>query len=134
MLKPVGVEKPFVAGAAKTWKKFEMDANIFPFLDQREVSAIAAEFGSVEHLYIKGLELAAAQYAARGGHSDVENQVRDGTRTRILDLEDHLDRLGVDGHRIITQITTDFGGWAAEQIIAERFASLGIKFEDTHKA
>lgn len=111
-----------------------MPANIFPFLNQREVSVIATEFGSQERLYITGLELAAAQYSARGGHSDSENQAREAIRTQILDLEAHLDRLGVDGHRIITQINDDFGGWAAEKMVAERFASLGIKFEGTHQA
>jgi hypothetical protein len=104
-----------------------MEPNFFPFLDPKESSIVAAEFGSVRHLYIAGLELASNEYAARSVSPSEETAVRN----KIYELEDRLNKLGLDGHRITTHLRDEFGEWLVEKKVAQMFASLDIRFENS---
>lgn len=80
----------------------------FPFLKQENLETLNTHFGSLDKLYALGLSLVSKEYSIQcfnsGSRTDLAN-----VRKELYDLEDKLDELGFDGHRIMTEINSDFG-------------------------
>lgn len=106
------------------------------FLTPDQIEIIKTEFGSLDQLYSKGLELVSTEFSIQRGNSATKQTDLASSRKSIHDLEDKLDALDLDGHRIITEITSDFGDMVVAPIVADleaRLKPLGLTFDETRK-
>lgn len=86
------------------------------FLTADQARLICEKYESVEALYAIAFQLEAKEYHARTQKPADIASVKN-IRKALFDLEDALDAIGVDGHRIITAISSDHGDLIVGKIV-----------------
>ncbi|SDD70745.1 hypothetical protein SAMN05216464_102336 [Mucilaginibacter pineti] len=87
-------------------------------LTDDQKSAITQKFGSIGQLYKKVFDLTNQEYVLRNSNRQVEIQ------DQLFDIEDKLDEIGLDGHYIKSQISSDFGEIIVNKAIKSLDAEL----------
>lgn len=87
-------------------------------LPEDRKAAITQQFGSLEEFYKKVFELYKQDYFLHMNKPDGYKTQQEKIQNDIFDIEDSLDDMELDGHSIITEISSDHG-----EIIVNRVVS-----------
>jgi hypothetical protein len=72
-------------------------------------NAIANKFGSIDKLYRKIFELNHEDYLLHTKKPNGYKTRQSEIESELFDIEDGLDEIGVDGHDITTEVSSDHG-------------------------
>ncbi len=84
---------------------------------------IANEYGSISKLYTKVYELEMENYNLHMTKPNRYQARQEEIENAMVDIEDKLDTFGIDGHDIVTDISSDF---------SEVIANKGVKLTDDY--